>query len=131
LDFSKIFIIFIIFTFTKENRDYFDIIHILFILLNSCSYYEIFLKPVFNKTKIQKERIGLRDVVYKFNTRGSIEIIIACSKYPFPIETDDDVNNFFVFLGKVHDRLTHILNDPRERPVLSNDSFFKPHSNCI
>ena len=59
----------------------------------------------------------LREVIYKFNKNGSIEIEIACSKNPFPIETDNDVNNFFVFLGQVKDRLAIILNDPRERIV--------------
>lgn len=70
-----------------------------------------------NKTKIKRERIGLREVVYKFHKRGSIEIEIACSRYPFQIETDDDVYNFFIFLGQVKDRLANILNDPRERII--------------
>lgn len=70
-----------------------------------------------NKTKIQRERIGLRELIYKFHKRGSIEIEIACSKSPFPIETDNDVNNFFVFLGQVKYALAIILNDPWERIV--------------
>ena len=77
----------------------------------------------FNKTKIVRERIGLREVIYKFNKKGSIEIDISCSKNPFQIETDDDVNNFFVFLGQVKDRLAHILSDPRERIVPSIDNW--------
>ena len=82
-------------------------------------YEEIAQKSwsAFNKTKIERERIGLREVIYKFHKRGSIEIDISCSKYPFQIETDEDVNNFFVFLGQVKDRLANILNDPRERIV--------------
>ena len=31
-----------------------------------------------NKTKIERERIGLREVVYQFHKKGSIEIEIAC-----------------------------------------------------
>ena len=40
-------------------------------------------------------------------------------KNPFQIETDDDVNNFFVFLRQVKDRLANILLDPQERIVPS------------
>lgn len=66
------------------------------------------------KLKYKKKGLIL-EVVYKFNKRGSIEIEIACSRNPFQIETDDDINNFFVFLGQVKDRLLNILYDPRER----------------
>lgn len=89
----------------------------LWTIIDNSHYEEINQSLSINKTKIKKERIGLRDVVYKFNKRGSIEIIIACSKYPFPIETDDDVNDLFVFLGKVQYTLAYILSDPRERIV--------------
>ena len=89
------------------------------------SYYEeLKLKPWSsnNKTKIQRELIGVREVIYKFNKNGSIEIEIGCSKNPFPIETSYDVFNFFVFLGEVKYTLANILNDPRERivPPLDN-----------
>jgi hypothetical protein len=88
-------------------------------VIDKSHYEEIKLKPYSedNKTKIVRERIGLREVIYKFNKNGSIEIEIACSKNPFPLETDNDVNNVFVFLGQVKDRLANILNDPRERIV--------------
>ena len=68
--------------------------HYEYIQLKSC--------PDKNKSKIQRELIGSREVVYKFNKNGSIEIEIGCSKHPFPIETNNDVNNFFVFLGKLN-----------------------------
>ena len=99
-------------------------IHMLTIVDKS-HYEEIKLKPCSyeNKTKIQRERIGLREVVYQFHKKGSIEIDISCSKYPFPIETDNDVNNLFVFLGKVHDRLSRILSDPRERIIPSIETW--------
>ena len=89
----------------------------LWTIIDKNHYEEIKLKPVFNKTKIVRERIGLREVIFKFNKKGSIEIDIACSTNPFQIETDDDVNNFFIFLGQVKDRLAYILSDPRERIV--------------
>ncbi|MGE5635217.1 MAG: hypothetical protein ACM3VV_08285 [Deltaproteobacteria bacterium] len=99
-------------------------IHILTII-DKGHYEEITQKPWSddNKTKIERERIGLREVVYKFHKRGSIEIDISCSKYLFKIETDDDANNFFVFLGQVKDRLANILNDPRERIVPPVDNW--------
>jgi hypothetical protein len=91
----------------------------LWMMIDKSHYEELAQKPWCeeNKTKIQRERIGLREVVFQFHKKGSIEIEIACSKSPFPIETDDDVNNFFVFLGKVQDRLAYILSDPKERIV--------------
>ena len=99
-------------------------IHILTIVDKS-HYEEISQKPCCdnNKTKIQRERIGLREIVYKFHKRGSIEIEIACSKNPFPIETNNDVNNYFVFLGQVKDRLANILHDPRENIVTPVDNW--------
>ena len=99
-------------------------IHMLTIIDKS-HYEEIKQKPWsdYNKTKIERERIGLREVVYKFHKIGSIEIDISCSRYPFQIETDDDVNNFFIFLGQVKDRLANILNDPRERIVPPVDNW--------
>jgi hypothetical protein len=86
---------------------------------------DIQLKPCSkkNKTKIHRELIGVRQVIYKFHKRGSIEIEIACSKNPFRIETDDNINNFFVFLGQVKDRLAYILHDPRERIVPQVDNW--------
>lgn len=70
-----------------------------------------------NQAKTYRERIGVRQVIYKFNKSGSIQIDIESSRAPFKIETDDDVNSFFVFIGQVKDRLAAILNDPRERIV--------------
>ena len=88
-------------------------------IIDKSYYEELKLKPCSsnNKTKIQRELIGSREVIYKFNKNGSIEIEIGCSKNPFPIETSYDVFNFFVFLGEVKERLANILNDPRERIV--------------
>jgi hypothetical protein len=89
----------------------------LWTIIDKSHYEELKVKPAFNKTKIVRERIGLREVIYKLNKKGSIEIDIACSTKPFQIETDDDVNNFFIFLGKVQYTLVYILSDPRERIV--------------
>ena len=88
------------------------------------SYYEeLNQKPVpFSKTKIQRERIGLREVVYKFHKK-SIEIEIGCSKNPFPIGTSTDVLNFYEFLGEVRCTLAIILNDPRQRIVPPIDNW--------
>ena len=87
--------------------------------IDKSHYEELFQKPIFqeDKPKIITERIGLRQVVYKFNKSGSIQIDIESSRHPFTIETDEDVNTFFVFLGQVKDRLSAILNDPRERII--------------
>jgi len=95
----------------------------LWTIIDKSHYNELFLKLAFNKTKIVRERIGLREVIFQFNKKGSIEIDISCSTKPFQIETDDDVNYFFVFLGQVKDRLAHILSDPREKIVPSIDNW--------
>lgn len=88
-------------------------------------YEEIDIPPCSdkNKIKIQRDLIGSRVVNYKFHKNGSIEIEIGCSKNPFPIETDNDVNNFFVFLGEVKTTLRLILSDPRERIVPPVDNW--------
>jgi hypothetical protein len=88
-------------------------------VIDKSHYEEIKLKPYSNdnKTKLQRELSGSRQVIYKFNKNGSIEIEIGCSKNPFPIETSYDIFNFFVFLGQVKYTLAIILNDPRERIV--------------
>ena len=96
----------------------------LWMVIDKSHYNELFLKPwPFNETKVQVERIGLREVVYKFHKRGSIEIDVACSRNPFQLETDDDVNNFFGFLGKVQYTLARILSDPTERIVPPIDNW--------
>ena len=94
-------------------------------VIDKSHYEELKLKPYSdkNKSKIQGELIGRREVIYKFNKNGSIEIEIASSKHPFPIETNNDVNNFFVFLGQVKYTLAYILNDPRERIVPTVDKW--------
>jgi len=95
----------------------------LWTIIDKSHYNELFLKLAINKTKIVRERIGLREVIYKFHKKGSIEIDISCSPNPFQIETDNDVNNFFIFLGKVQYTLAYILSDPRERIVPSVDTW--------
>ena len=97
----------------------------LWMTIDKSHYEEIKQKPLYddNKTKIEREIIGLREVIYRFHKKGSIEIEIASSNNPFQIETDDDVNNLFVFLGQVKDRLANILYDPRERIIPSVDNW--------
>ena len=90
--------------------------------IDESHYNELHQKLSVNQSKIEREQIGLRPVVYTFNKSGSIQIDIKSSRYPFKIETDDDINSFFVFLGQVKDRLGLILSDPRERivPAVNN-----------
>ena len=95
----------------------------LWTIINKSHYEELKLKPVFNKTKIVRERIGLREVIFQFNKKGSIEIEVGCSRNPFPLETAYDVLNIFVFLGQVKERLAIILSDPRERIVPPIDNW--------
>ena len=97
----------------------------LWMIIEKSHYEEIKLKPYSdkNKSKIQRELIGPREVIYKFNKNGSIEIEIGCSKNPFPIETSYDIFNFFAFLGQVKYTLAIILNDPRERIVPPIDNW--------
>jgi hypothetical protein len=85
--------------------------------IDESHYNELHQKLSFNQSKIEREQIGLRPVVYTFNKSGSIQIDIKSSRYPFKIETDDDVNSFFVFLGEVKYMLGLILSDPKERIV--------------
>ena len=95
----------------------------LWTIIDKNHYEELKLKPAFNKTKIVRERIGLREVIFKFNKKGSIEIEVGCSRNPFPLETAYDVLNIFVFLGQVKERLAIILSDPRERIVPPIDNW--------
>ena len=95
----------------------------LWTIIDKSHYEELKLKPAFNKTKIVRERIGLREVIFKFNKKGSIEIEVGCSRNPFPLETVYDVLNIFVFLGQVKERLAIILSDPRERIVPPIDNW--------
>jgi hypothetical protein len=81
-------------------------------VIDKSHYEEIDIQPWFkNKSKIQRELIGSRQVIYKFNKNGSIEIELGCSKNPFPLETTYDIFNFFAFLGQVKYTLAIILND--------------------
>ena len=95
----------------------------LWTIIDKNHYEELKLKPAFNKTKILRERIGLREVIFKFNKNGSIEIEVGCSRNPFPLETVMMMLNFFVFLGQVKERLAIILSDPRERIVPPIDNW--------
>ena len=97
----------------------------LWTIIDKNHYEEINQKPCSdeNNTEIQRELIGNREVIYHFNKKGSIQIEISCSHNPFPLETDNDVNIFFVFLGQVKYILKIILNDPRERIVPPVDNW--------
>jgi hypothetical protein len=67
-----------------------------------------------NKAKLYEEYIGKTLTKY---TYGTVEVAVRCSDNPFKLETDDDVNILFSFLGQVKDRMLYHLADPRERMV--------------
>lgn|GEM_PF-609570 len=73
-------------------------------------------RPV-NRAKIHQENIGNRRVIYTFSPNGTVEISIACSNSPFKLDSDDDINLLFSFMGQVRDRLLYIVSDPHEREV--------------
>ncbi len=68
-----------------------------------------------NKGKLYEECIGKANVKYTYYPNGKVEILVACSRNPFRVETDSDVSILFSFLGQVKELLLIQLSDIRER----------------
>jgi hypothetical protein len=95
-------------------------IHNLHILLSiDKEYYHTIEKQSrsINRGKVHEEYIGKAHVRYTYYPNGKVEILVACSKNPFKIETDGDVSILFSFLGQVKELLLIQLSDIRERIV--------------
>jgi hypothetical protein len=54
-------------------------------------------------------------VNYTYSPNGKVQISVACSRHPFRIETEEDIDNLFTFFGQIRDRMLKHLHDPRER----------------
>jgi hypothetical protein len=70
-----------------------------------------------NRAKPHQERIGNTIVTYMVYPKGSVIVTIACSNYPFKLETDSDLTILFSYLGQVRDRLIYLLSDISENIV--------------
>jgi hypothetical protein len=70
-----------------------------------------------NRAKPHQERIGNTIVTYMVYPKGSVIVTIACSNYPFKLETDSDLTILFSYLGQVRDRLLYLLSDISETIV--------------
>jgi hypothetical protein len=66
-----------------------------------------------------EEIVGRRHVIYLLSANGTIEIFVRSNDSPFKIETDDDQNILFSFLGQVRDRLLYHMGDVRESYIPS------------
>jgi hypothetical protein len=97
-------------------------IHNLHILLSiDKEYYTTIEKQSrsINRGKVHEEYIGKAHVKYTYYPNGKVEILIACSRNPFKIESDGDLSTLFSFLGQVKELLLIQLCDIRERIVPS------------
>ena len=74
-----------------------------------------------SKKKTYEERIGQShgppNVKYVLHGNGTIMIYISCSEKPFRLYNEEDVSTIMTFLGRVEDRLRHILSDSRDQIV--------------
>jgi hypothetical protein len=68
-----------------------------------------------NRGKLYEEYIGKSNVKYTYYPNGKVEILVACSRNPFKIESDGDVGTLFSFLGQVKELLLIQLSNIRER----------------
>ena len=83
-------------------------------------YEEINVKKIKgNKSKVQEEKIGLRNVRYDMYPDGTVMIYIRCSNTPFKVAVEEDISSFFSFLGQVKDRLVIFLSDFSESTIPS------------
>jgi len=95
-------------------------IHNLHILLSiDKEYYTTIEKQShsINRGKVHEEHIGKTNVKYTYYPNGKVEILVACSRNPFKIESDGDVSILFSFLGQVKEIMLIQLCDIRERMV--------------
>ena len=72
-----------------------------------------------NRAKSHEENIGRRRVTYRLSPNGTVEVAISTTDTPFRIEQDEDMSEFFSFLGQVRDRFLYHVSDMRERHVPS------------
>lgn len=61
-----------------------------------------------------QERIGSRYVEFYNYPNGSVQVFVECSKNPLRMQTENDVNNFFSFIGQIRDRMIFQLYDRSE-----------------
>ncbi len=62
---------------------------------------------------------GLPNVRYIIYPKGKVMVYVKCSEHPFRLETENDVSNFFSFIGQVRDRMVIWLHDLHETVVPS------------
>lgn len=70
-----------------------------------------------NRAKLRQEYVGMTRVNYTYSPNGKVQIFVACSRYPFKIESDEDIGILFSFFGQVRDRMLRHMGDPHERKV--------------
>ena len=81
-----------------------------------------------NRAKPHNERIGNSLVTFLIYPNGKVMVSIACSNWPFKVESDTDEINLFSFFGQVRDRLINILSDSRECMVPLVTDWFLIHT---
>ncbi len=83
--------------------------------------YGILNLPKSGNAKAHFERIGQangpHNVEYRIYANGTIMIYITCTNNPFRLFYEEDISTIMVFLGRVEDRLRHILSYTRDQIV--------------
>lgn len=64
-----------------------------------------------NRTKRYEYRRGKAHITFRAFPNNSVDVYVACSGDPFPLDTQEDVTSLFCFVGAVHDTLRVWLSD--------------------
>jgi hypothetical protein len=62
----------------------------------------------------KKWKIGKRHCNFIYHPNGNVQVFVECSRYPMKMETDEDVNLFFSFMGQIKSTLVNHLGDLSE-----------------
>ena len=81
-------------------------------------YYNRILTHEERRSKTTSVYFGrMRHVTYIYSPNGTAQVFVACTDSSFKIETDEDIDNLFSFLGRIRDRSLDHLRDQNEHIV--------------
>ena len=80
-------------------------------------YYNRILISEESRSKTIRGHFGMSYVTYIYSPNGTAQVFVSCTNYPFKIETDEDIDNLFSFLGRIRDRSLDHLRDQNEHIV--------------
>jgi hypothetical protein len=64
-----------------------------------------------------EENIGNSHVTYRYHSNGKVQVFVACSKFPYKLEDNNDIANLYSVFGRIKDRISSHLFDPKDRIV--------------